>query len=189
MSSTPLRLQGLRKLADEGFNLAALLLIQERLTQQVIAVRQARGLTEHPHEQVIAEAQAALPRDAGLYRLYNDARTLINVQEVRDLEKIANDISMSAELLELAAANMEERREGMTLRAFANVQQHLAQRLAQLVEGAKALEERGVVSVTRRLGAITNPNPDTPMGRLFVKAQALMSVREGMPAARMRLAA
>lgn len=176
MSTSPIILPRLRQMESEGANLGVLALIQERAVSQAIALREAKGYTAHPRDEVVGLADGNLPRGEELNQLYLETRAGSAREPLADLQRAGQTLAMAAENLERTAFRMQAK--GLPLAEFAKVQQVVGERYAQIMEGAKLLEERGVVPVhqTGKLSALT-ARPQGPLANYFDKAQALVQQR------------
>jgi hypothetical protein len=189
MSSTPLNLPALRQLADEGFNMGVLALLEHRALSQAIAVRELKGFTAHPSDEVKQFAQSLLPQGAQLYTLYTQTRATMDKQQLQDLEAVARNLSTCAASLETSAARVLVLTASASMPQQAAAMQVIGERYAQLMEAAQELERSGVVSVSLhgRLASLTT-RPDGPLSPFHDKACAILAQRE-RSAPRMRATA
>lgn len=179
MTSTPLNLPALRQLADEGFNTGVLAVLEHRGFSQAIAMRELKGFTAHPADEVKQFAQSLLPQGAQLYMLYTQTRAGMDKEQLQDLEAVARNLSSCAARLESSAARVLVVTAAATMPQQAQAMQVIGERYAQLIEAAQELERSGVVyvSLKGRLSSLTSP-PDGPLSPFHDKACAILAQRQ-----------
>lgn len=189
MTSTPVNLLPLRQLADEGFNTGVLALLEHRALSQAIAMREMKGYTAHPADEVKQLAQTLLPQGAALYMLYTQTRASMDKQQVQDLEEVSRNLSGCAERLESAAVRTLAATAAAPLAQKAAAMHVVGERYAQLIEAAQELERSGMISVSLK-GRLSNltARPTGPLSPFYDKACAILAQRE-QNAPRMRAAA
>jgi len=172
MSSSPILLPRLQQLEAEGLNLGVLALMQQRAVAEAIRMREAKGFTAHPSADVRDLADGNLPRGEALMQAYIETRAGATRESVSDLQRAGRTLALYAENLERTAARLQAR--NLTLPEFARAQQAVGERYARIMDGARALESRGVVPIhhSEKLGALT-ARPQGPLAGYYDKAVAL----------------
>lgn len=172
-SSTPLRLAALQELADQHFDVGVLTMMQNDVMFLAIEEMQIHGLQDPSPIQVLARAEQMLPKAAGLQQMYFRRYASLASAPIEDLEAAASNLTLCAKHLEaIAARNLSK---DQPLPAMANAMQVIGQRYAQLIQAARTLEERGVISVShaQRLDKLSD-RPDGPLEPFYDKAIALL---------------
>lgn len=179
MSSTPVCLPILRQLASEGFNTGVLALLEHRALSQAVAMREMKGFTAHPAQDVKDLASTLLPAGEQLYLLYTQTRASMDKQDLQDLEEVSRNISMCAKHLEATAVRATVTTEGAHLAARAAAEQVVGERYALLIEAAQELERSGVIPVSLhgRLANLT-ARPSGPLSPFYDKAVAILAERQ-----------
>jgi hypothetical protein len=174
--SSPIILPKLQQMEAEGSNLGVLALMQERALAQALAMREAKGFTAHTRAEVVGLADSNLPKGEPLTQLFLETRAGASRDPLADLQRAGHTLTLAAENLERAAARLQAR--GMSLPEFAKVQQSVGERYARIMEGAKTLEQCGVVPVHQsgKLAALS-ARPQGPLAGFYDKAVALMQQR------------
>jgi hypothetical protein len=191
MSSTPVSLPTLRGLVDEGFNSGVLALLEHRAMAQAVAMREVQGHTVHTSEQVRGLANELLPPKGSmkLYQLYTETAASMSRQPVEDLEEVSRNLSTCANALEGQAAKTLATAKGLPLDRAMSLHSAVAERYAELLQAARALESAGHISVTQQ-GRLANlsTRPSGPLSAFFDKAESILQSRQ-VSSARMRMLA
>lgn len=179
----------MRILANQGFNVAVLAAIEQRLLMQAIAQREQKGLVDHPSDALHDHAERLMPQGAQLYMLYTEVRGGMARQPLQDLEEISRNLELAASHLEKAAVKNLVVTEALPLGDKVAARAGIATRYAQLLEAARTLEESGVVPVFQR-GRLANltDRPAGPLLPYYDKACTLLEDRQSK-ADRLRMAA
>jgi hypothetical protein len=191
MSSSPIIIESLKRLVEEGFNTGVVALIEHQVLCQAIIQRAIKGYTAHPRDDVLDLATQLLPRGESLYQLYTETLACMSRQKVDDLEQISSNLAVCAQSLESTAVKALASMVDSPLAARAQVEHTIGMRYAQLLEAAETLERSGVITV-RHSGSLANltSKPLGPLSAFYDKAQAIVANRqESAYAARPRMAA
>lgn len=189
MNTTPVRLKPLADMVEKGYDIIVLDSIQRSILMQVIEERRAIGLYEHPGRDVRLQAEALLPKGFALETLYMERRAAMVNADMEDLRATADNLSLCADNLEQIAARAMATQKPTAQQA--EIEHLIAKRYAQLIIGAKTLEDQGVIAVHRRdeLKKLTEP-AEGPLRAFFTKAQILIEdMKQRAAPARMRMAA
>ncbi len=189
MSTHPIWMTALRKLADEHYDVAVLDLIQNDALIQAMERRAVLGLgvTSEPDLQALrSEAQALLPAGFALQSLYFQRFASMHARPIADLESACLSLSNCISALEGVAA--QQMAQNVTLGTWAKIEQSIAERYAMLMRGAKTLEQHGLMSPHHedRVASLTQ-RPMGPLAAFFDKAMTMMA-SQSTPE-RMRMAA
>jgi len=189
MNTSPIWMPALKKLAEEHYDVAVLERIQSEATNQAVENRMLKGMSidgVDAMKSVLDEANALLPGGLDLQSLYFQRRANLALTDIQDLEATAETLVMCAEQLEKISSKVLAR--NLDVATFAQVEHSIGERYAQLIRGARTLEDAGVVSVLHfdRLVKLTE-RPFGPLSAFFDKAMALVDHQDSMP--KMRMAA
>lgn len=174
MASTILQIPQLQLMASRGYDLAVLSTIEEAALTQAIDLRESKGLTAHPTDEVRALAVSLVPNGVRLEQLYVETLSGLRGKPLQTLQRVADHLSVAAAGLEQTAARSASR--PVTLGQFGKIQGAIGMRYAQLIQAAQTLERAGVVP-THLHGRLANltQRPDGPLRPFYDKAFALVS--------------
>lgn len=177
-SSTPLKLSGLRDLADMHYDVGVLSLMQTDVLLQCIETMQLTGNGRPMPQQVLEQAELALPSGSALQQMYFRRYAALTSEPVERLEATARHLARCAQHLEgIAARDLSKRplADGGHPISMDTAAQIISQRYAQLIQAATTLEQHGVISVTHseRITGVAE-RPDGPLAPYFDKAMALV---------------
>jgi hypothetical protein len=176
MKITVFTIKAIQELAEKGFNTSALLEMER------VAYTQAAATLPGASPEVIArEAANCLPQGAKLHNYYVQTLSGLNTAPLFRLEEFADEIGDKVRLLESAYVKELVKDSAAPLAAKSRLQGAVAEQYATLLEAARDLEQRSVISVVRssRLQAVTEPS-DGPLGAIYNKALAILNQRNSL---------
>ena len=189
MTTSPLWMKALAKLADQHYDVAVLAQIQSELSAQAIENRMLKGYGTESHEDLKGarlEAEALLPTGLELQSLYFQRRAGISLAPTRELETAAKTLTLCAEQLEKISGQVLAK--GLKVADFAKAESAIGDRYAQIIRAARTLESNGVIPVLQREQlAKLSERPAGPLAAFFDKAMTLLEHHDQQP--KMRMAA
>ena len=177
--TTALQIPALAKLHQSGFNPLVLRAIEDNAMMQAIDLRLMKGIATHPSDEVNRFAATLLPQGAALHQLYHETKASIRdypAQELflfsEHLERVAGDLEFAG--ARILAANKDD---ALTVGQFAQAQQSLSERYADIIDAAESIEKAGGMPPTHQFSLLTE-RPDGPLEPFYDKARALLQNRQ-----------
>src|SRR3989344_1479357 len=150
--TTALQIPALAKLHQAGFNPLVLRAIEDNAMMQAVEMRLMGGFAAHSTEDVVRTAS--------------------------DLQPFSEHLGRVAEDLEFAGARLlAANKGGITVERFAQAQQTLSERYADIIDAAQQIEKAGGPAPFHQLSLLTE-RPEGPLEAFYDKAQALLQSRQ-----------
>jgi len=176
--TTALQIPALAKLHQAGFNPLVLRAIEDNAMMQAVEMRLMGGFAAHSTEDVVRTASDLLPQGAQLQALYAQTKADIRDYPTQELQLFSEHLGRVAEDLEFAGARLlAANKGGITVERFAQAQQTLSERYADIIDAAQQIEKAGGPAPFHQLSLLTE-RPEGPLEAFYDKAQALLQSRQ-----------
>lgn len=175
-----LHLAPLRKLQDQGLDLAVLLVMQrDTLARAWRSIAMSGNAPQR--EQVLTMALLDMPQGARLMQAYSETAATMANRPVRELQTVAQSLAAAAQALESHAVRHLATTAAAPLPQQARGHHAIGERLAQLLQGANTLQVSGLVPAGsaqgKSLHSVMEFIENGPLSRFMDKANAILAAR------------
>lgn len=176
--TSALQIPALIKMHQAGFNSLVLRHIEDSAIMQAVEMRMMKGVYSSDSEDLVRFSASLLPQGVELHQLYAETKAGLRDHPAEELSLFAEHLERVAGDLEFAGARLvSSNAEGTsTTGQFAIAQHTLAERYADIIDAASAIEQQGGGQAIHMLAPIT----ERPIGALepfYDKAMALLAQR------------
>ena len=173
--TSALQIPALVKMHQSGHNPLVLRFIEENAIMQAVEMRMTKGINAHPADELVRFASTRVPQGLGLHQLYAETKSAMRDNPAQELSLFSEHLERVAGDLEFAGARLSTTmKDGdLTVEQFARAQTSLAERYADIIDAASAIEKEGGPSPIHMLGLVTE-RPVGPLEPFYDKARALL---------------